>query len=125
MISTKFETVDEYINSFPVEIRNKLERIRKTIKKAAPGAKEIISYRMPAFKLYGVLVYFAAAKNHIGFYPTASPIKEFREKLASFETSKGAIKFPLDKKLPSNLIAEITRFRFKEDIENHNKKRKK
>ncbi|MEJ2615197.1 MAG: DUF1801 domain-containing protein [Ignavibacteriaceae bacterium] len=121
----KPKTIDEYINKFPKEVKVKLEQIRKTIKKAAPDAKEVISYQMPAFKLNSVLVYFAAFKDHISFFPTSSPIKVFAEELSGYETSKGTIKFPLVKKIPLDLVAKITRFRLKEDTENHNRKNKK
>lgn len=112
---TKFKTVDEYIASFPKDVKEKLELIRETIRKNTPAATEIISYQMPAYKMNKVLVYFAAYKNHIGFYPTANPIKIFSKELSRFETSKGAVKFPLDKKIPLNLIAKITKYRVKED----------
>ena len=117
MISThnKPQTIDEYIVNCPEEVQYKLEQIRKTIKKAAPGAEEVISYQMPAFKQYSVLVYFAAFKNHIGFFPTSSPIKKFNKELSSYETSKGTIKFPLDKKIPLDLVTKITKYRLKED----------
>ncbi len=127
MISTKnkIENIDEYISNFPKKIQIKLEQIRKTIRKAAPDAKEVISYQMPAFKMNGVLVYFAAFKNHIGFFPTSSPIKKFSKELSSYETRKGTIKFPLDKKIPLNLITKITKFRLKEDLEKQMKKKEK
>lgn len=119
----KFRTIDEYIASFPKDVQKILHQIRITIHKAAPKATEVISYGVPAFKQNSVLVYFAAFKNHIGFYPTANPIKVFRKKLAAFETSKGAIKFPLDKKIPLKVITKITMFRVKEDLEKHLKQK--
>ena len=120
MLSTnnKARTIDEYISKFPKDVQIKLEQIRKTIKKAAPGAKEIISYQMPAFKQNHVLVYFAAFKNHIGFFPTSKPIKVFSKELSEYETSKGTIKFPLNKEIPFKLITRITKYRLKEDLEN-------
>ena len=121
----KPDTIDEYIHNFPKSIRIKLEQIRKTIKKAAPGAKEVISYRMPAFKMKSVLVYFAAFKDHISFFPTSGPIKIFVEELSGYETSKGTIKFSFDKKIPLGLISKITKFRLKENIKNHNRKKNK
>ena len=120
----KQNTIDEYIKDFPKEIQIKLEQIRTTIKKAAPDANEVISYQMPAFKLNSVLVYFAAFKDHISFFPTSNPIKFFAEELAEYETSKGTIKFPLNKKIPLGLISKITKFRFKEDIDNRMRKKK-
>lgn len=110
----KYKTAEEYISSFPEEIRLKLESLRKTILKAAPDAEEVISYNMPAYRLNGILVYFAAYKNHIGFYPTSSPIKHFKNELTDYKTSKGAIQFPLDKPLPSGLVTRIIKFRIKE-----------
>lgn len=114
-ISNKIETIDDYINQFSGEIKSKLETIRSAIKKAAPKTTEVISYGMPAFKQNKVLVYFAAGKNHIGFYPTPKPIIVFSKELEGYKTSKGAIQFPLDKKIPLALISNITKFRVKED----------
>lgn len=111
-----YSTVDEYIALQPVSLQPGLELLRKTIKKAAPGAEEMISYQMPAYKLNGMLVFFSAAKKHYGFYPTASPIVAFREKIKLFETSKGTIKFPLDKPLPLKLITEIVKWKVKENL---------
>lgn len=113
----EIKSIDDYINQFPDEIKLKLKTIRAAIKKAAPKSEEIISYQMPAFKLNEVLVYFAACKNHIGFYPTAKPIVVFKKEIENYKTSKGAIQFPLDKKIPVALISKITKFRVKEVIE--------
>src|SRR5664279_805837 len=112
----KFSNVDEYIALYPAPIRKRLNLLRKTIKQAAPGAEETISYYMPAYKLNGMLVFFAAMKNHYGFYPTASPMKTFREKLTAYETSKGAIRFPLDKPIPVKLVSEIVKWKVKENL---------
>ena len=117
--------IDEYIFTVPEEIRFKLQQIREVIHKAAPKAVEVISYGMPAFKQNKVLVYFAASKNHIGFYPTANPIKVFSKELEAYKTSKGAIQFPLDKKIPLTLISKITKLRVKEDINLQTNKSKK
>lgn len=108
-------TIDEYLSSVPENIREKLEKLRSTIHSAAPDAKEVISYGMPAFKINSVIVYFAAAKNHIGFYPTSSPIVVFKEELAEYKTSKGAIQFPIDKPIPFDLITRIVEYRVYED----------
>jgi uncharacterized protein YdhG (YjbR/CyaY superfamily) len=113
----KFKNIDEYILIFPKDVQKILRQIRETIKKAAPNAEEVISYGMPAFKQSKVLVYFTAYKNHIGFYPTANPIKVFSKELNEYKTSKGTIQFPLDKKIPLTLISKITKFRVKEDLE--------
>lgn len=122
--SKELKSIDDYINQFPDEIKSKLETIRTAIKKAAPKSVEVISYGMPAFKQNKVLVYFAAGKNHIGFYPTPSPIKAFSKELEGYKTSKGAIQFPLDKKIPLTLITKITKFRVKEDLELFKSKQK-
>ena len=119
------KNIDEYIAGFPPEIQEKLEKIRATIRKAAPKAEEAISYMMPTFKLHGNLVHFAAFKNHIGFYPAPSGIEEFREELSAYEGSKGAIRFPLDKPLPLALIGKIVKFRVKKNLEKAAAKGKK
>jgi uncharacterized protein YdhG (YjbR/CyaY superfamily) len=117
MIKEKSADIDEYIENFPVEVQSRLEEIRDIIRKSAPEAVEKISYGMPAFEQKGILVYYAAHKNHIGFYPTSSPIKVFEEELKEYKWSKGAIRFPLDKPLPAELISRIVTFRVNENIE--------
>lgn len=112
---SNFSTIDEYIAAFPPKIQEILEEVRFTIKKAAPGATEKISYQMPTFYLYGNLVHFAAHKNHIGFYPTPSGINAFRDELAGYSCSKGAIQFPLDQPIPLELIAAIVQYRAAEN----------
>ena len=114
----KFDSIDEYIATFPKDVQNVLRQMRQTIKEATPEAEETISYGMPAFKLNGNLVWFGAFKNHIGFYPRESAIEEFKGKLAGYEVSKvqGTIKFPLDKPIPLDLIKEIVKFRVKENL---------
>ena len=118
MKMNKVADVDEYIQSFPVEIQAILKKLRVVIQKAAPKSEEVISYNMPAYKQNGALVYFAAYKNHIGFYPTASPIKVFNDQLENYKTSKGAIQFPLDKPLPIKLITNIVKYKLQENILN-------
>jgi uncharacterized protein YdhG (YjbR/CyaY superfamily) len=115
-MNTQFKTIDEYINSFPDNIQLILETMRQTIRKAAPEAIEVISYRMPGFKLNGSLVWFAAFKNHIGFFPTSSGVEAFKIELSSYKTSKGAIQFPLDKPIPYDLVEKIVIFRVKENL---------
>jgi uncharacterized protein YdhG (YjbR/CyaY superfamily) len=112
----QYSNVDEYIAIFPASTRAGLVQIRKTIKAAAPKAEELISYRMPAYRLNGMLVYFAAMKNHYGFYPTAAPMDHFREKLKKYETSKGAIRFPLDQPIPVKLITDIVKWKIKDNL---------
>ncbi len=111
------QNIDEYISGSPNDIQEKLKELRETIKKAAPGAEEKISYGMPAFTLNGILVYFAAQTRHIGFYPTSSGVKAFIQELGSYKTSKGAIQFPLDRPLPLELIARIVKFRVRENTD--------
>ncbi len=106
-----FSTVDEYIGSFPEKTRKILEELRAVILAAAPGAQEKISYQMPAYALNGNLVYFAAYRNHIGFYPTPGGIQAFKEELSVYEGAKGSIKFPIDQPLPLELISRIVKFR--------------
>lgn len=117
MNTPKAKDIDEYIAAFPPEVQAKLEELRSTIKKAAPQALETISYQMPAFKLHGILVYFAAYKNHIGFYPTGSGIENFRKEVSAYETSKGTVRFPLDQPIPLNLITQMVKFRVVENLE--------
>ncbi len=107
--------IDEYIADQPRELRERLERLRETIRKAAPKAQEVISYRMPAFKQNSVLVYFAVFKTHIGFFPTPSGVANFQKELKGYKTSKGTIQFPLDEPLPLDLVTKIVKFRVKED----------
>lgn len=109
--------VDIYIAGFPAETQNFLSQVRETIQKAAPGAEEVISYQMPAYKFHGMLVYFAGYKNHIGFYPTGSGIESFKHKLSGYKTSKGTVQFPLNQPLPLDLITEMVRFRVRENLE--------
>ena len=111
-----FESIDEYIASFPKNTQNILLALRKAIQEAAPHSQETISYQMPAFKLNGILVWFVAFKKHIGFFPTASGIEAFKEKLAHYETSKGTVRFPIDEPIPFDLVKEIVKYRVKENL---------
>ena len=113
----KPKDVDEYISDSAIEVQKILGQLRTTIRKTAPLAEEIISYGMPAYKLNGILVYFAPRKNHIGFYPTASGIEAFKKELSAYKWSKGAVQFPLDKPLPLGLISKIVKFRVKENLQ--------
>lgn len=110
----KFKTIDQYISSYPKDVRISLKKIRIAIRLTAPEAEETIKYGIPTFQLHGDLVYFAAYKNHIGFYPTSSAIKAFRGELVPFETAKGTIRFPLDQPLPIGLVKRIVKYRVKE-----------
>lgn len=122
MEKTNFKNVDEYISGFPLDTQKKLNEIRDCIQKVIPEAKEVISYQMPAFKKNGILVYFAAFKNHIGFFPTASGVARFSDELNDYKTSKGTIQFPLNQDLPLDLIRRITIFREQEDALKSKKK---
>ncbi len=122
--SAGFATIDEYIAMFPADIQEKLQEIRRTIKAAAPEATEKISYQMPTFYLNGNLVHYAAFKNHIGFYPAPSGIEEFKEELAVYQSSKGAVRLPLDKPLPLDLVSRIVKYRVSENLKKSQVKKK-
>ena len=107
--------VEEYNQNQAKSIQPELKLLRQAIRDVAPEVEEVISYNMPAFKQNKVLVYYAVNKNHIGFYPTPSPILHFQKELKPYKTSKGAIQFPLDQPLPIDLIQKIVKFRIKED----------
>ena len=115
--TTAVQNVDEYIARFPSNTQKLLKQLRATIRKAAPQAEETISYQMPAYNLYGKVVYFAAYEKHVGFYPMPSAIENFKKILAEYQTSKGTIQFPLDKPLPLALISKITAFRVKQNLQ--------
>ena len=119
MLTSKkqFKTIDEYIKAFPNDVQRILEKMRKTIRDAAPEAAEAISYQIPAIKLNGALVYFAAFKNHIGFYPTSSGIKQFKKELSRYQGGKGSVQFPIKKPIPYDLVKKIVIFRMKENQE--------
>lgn len=112
-----FSDIDSYIASFPEATQLLLQKIRSTIRKAAPNAKETINYGIPTFTLEGNLVHFGGYKKHIGFYPAPSGIMAYKKELEPYITSKGAIQFPLHKPLPLKLIAAITKFRVLENNE--------
>jgi uncharacterized protein YdhG (YjbR/CyaY superfamily) len=114
----QFKTIDEYIATFPKNVQTVLEEMRHAIQEAAPQAEEAISYQMPAFKQNGVLVWFAAFKNHIGFFPKMTVIEAFKQELADYKVSKGTIRFPLDKPIPIDLVKKIVKFRLKENSVN-------
>ena len=108
--------MDEYIAGFPKDVQAILKKIRATIREAAPDAEEKIGYQMPAFTLKGNLVYFAAFKNHIGFYPIPTGIKKFEKELSVYKMGKGSVQFPLDKPIPYSLISKIVKFRVNENL---------
>jgi uncharacterized protein YdhG (YjbR/CyaY superfamily) len=117
--------VDEYIAAFPKEVQQLLQQMRIAIKAAAPKAEELISYGMPAYKLNGMLVYFAAFKNHIGFYATPTGHKTFIKELSKYKQGKGSVQFPVEEPLPLTLITKIVKFRVKENEEKAVMKKKK
>ncbi len=120
------KTIDEYIAAFPNDVQEILEKIRRTIRKAAPDAEETIKYQMPTFTLKGNLVYFAAFKRHIGFYPpTSTGSAKFKKELSVYEGAKGSLKFPLDKPIPFGLISKIVKFRVRENLDRAEAKQKK
>ena len=113
----QFKTIDEYIEAFPTNVQNILEKMRQTIRKAAPEAIEVISYQMPTFKLNGKnLVHFAAFKNHIGFYPIPTGIEAFKEELSQYKQGKGSVQFPIDKPIPYDLVEKVVKYRAKENL---------
>ena len=109
------KNVDEYIESFSSGVQAILRRVRKVVREAAPQAQEVISYRMPALKQNGVLVYFAAFKGHIGLYPPVAGNASLQKAIAPFAGAKGNLRFPYDKPIPYELISRITEFRVKQD----------
>ena len=116
-MNEQFKTIDEYIKTFPPDVQKILEKMRQTIRKAAPEAVEAISYQMPTFKLNGKnLVHFAAFKKHIGFYPIPSGIEAFKKELSPYVSGKGSAQFPLDQPIPYDLVKKIVIFRVKENL---------
>jgi len=118
--------IDAFIAKYPKDVQMILNKIRETIRNAAPGAEETINYGIPTFILNGNLVHFSAFKTHIGFYPTPSGIEKFKKELSKYEAAKGSVKFPLDKPIPYVLIEKIVKFRVKENLaKSAGKKRKR
>jgi len=113
----QFKNIDEYIKTFPEQVQIILEKMRQTIRRAAPEAEEAISYQIPTFKLNGNLVHFAAFKNHVSFFPTARGVEAFKKELSRFKRSRGTVQFPLDRPIPYDLVRKITVFRRKENLE--------
>jgi uncharacterized protein YdhG (YjbR/CyaY superfamily) len=107
---------DEYAERFPKDVQQLLRKMRQTIRKVAPQAKETISYSMPAFRLDGMLVWFAAHASHIGFYPGASAIARFKKELSGYRSAKGSVQFPFDEPLPLSLVTRIVEYRVNEQL---------
>lgn len=125
MEGQKPTNIDEYIAGFPPEIQSLLEKMRATIRAAAPQAVEAISYQMPTFKLEGNLVHFAAFKHHIGFYPTPTGVAEFEEELSAYPRGRGSVQFPLDQSIPYDLVYRIVKFRVQQNLEKAAAKKRK
>jgi uncharacterized protein YdhG (YjbR/CyaY superfamily) len=121
----KPQDIDSYIAQFPADVRAILKKVRATIRRAAPEAVEVISYQMPAFKQHGILVYFAAWKNHIGLYPPVSGDKALMKAVARYAGPKGNLQFPLDEPIPYELIERIVKLRVEQDTAKAAAKRKK
>jgi len=119
------ETIDEYISAFSPDVQTILQQIRQVVQSAAPGAQETISYQIPAFKLNGVLVYFAAFKKHIGFYPPVRGDVRLEKAVAPYAGEKGNLRFPLDQPIPFDLIERITKLRVKQNSAKATSKAKK
>src|SRR3990172_6453856 len=111
------KNIDEYIADFPHDVQEIMEKIRLTIRKAAPDAEETIKYQIPTFTLKGNLVHFAAYKKHIGFYPTSTGIEKFKNELSVYEGAKGSVRFPSEEPVPFGLISKIVKLRVKENLE--------
>ena len=117
--------IDEYIQSFPPRVQPLLRKMRATIAKAAPGAQEAIKYNLPTFVLSGNLVFFGGFNRHVGLYAFPSTHQKFKVKLARYKTGKGSVQFPYDEKIPLGLIAQMVKFRVKENLEKQKKKKRK
>lgn len=115
-MNEKAENVDAYIAAFPPEMREILEKMRSTIRKAAPDADETISYAIPSYRLNGMLVSFAGWTTHIGFYPGAGGIAAFTDELSKYKYAKGSVQFPISEPLPGELIKRIVRFRSEQNL---------
>ena len=122
---TAAKDIDEYIAGFPDDVQTILQKIRTTIRKAAPGAREGISYQIPTFVLNGNLIFFAAFKNHVSVYPAPRGDESFKQELSEYEGGKGTVRFPLDKPIPHDLIRRIVRFRIAKNLETAKAKQKK
>lgn len=125
MTPTAPKDIDDYIAGFPKDVQEIMQKIRTTIKKAAPKAEETISYKMPTFNLNGhYLVYFAAYKKHVGMYPVPAGDAAFNQEIEAYQSGKGTLQFPLDKPIPYKLISKIVKFRVKESLEKTKSKKK-
>lgn len=112
-----YKSIDEYIDGQPERFISVLTKIRQALNKALPEAEEVISYNMPVLKYRRILVYYAATKSHLGFYPTPSGISAFKQELKKYKQGKGSVQFPWEE-IPLDLIVQIARFRFEEEKAN-------
>lgn len=118
MKTVAHKTVDEYMQNLPADVLPMLEKVRAAIRSAAPDAEEVISYQMPAYKHNGMLVYFAAFKDHCSFFPVSKKVLEvFKEELKPFKTFGGTIQFTITKPLPATIIKKIVKYRLKANEE--------
>lgn len=117
------KSIDEYISGFPDNVQGILKAVRMTIRRAAPGAEETISYQMPTFTLSGNLVHFAAYQKHIGLYPAPTGTKEFEKEISVYRAAKSSVRFPLDRPIPFDLISRIVKLRVKENLRRAEAKR--
>jgi uncharacterized protein YdhG (YjbR/CyaY superfamily) len=122
--ASKPTDIDDYISKFPEDVQAILEKVRETIRRAAPEAMETISYMMPAFRQHGILIYFAAWEKHIGMFPPISGNKTLEKAIARYAGPKGNLQFPLDKPIPYDLIEKLVKLRVKQDFEKAAAKRK-
>ena len=123
--SASVQSVDDYLAALPEEARATLEKLRKVVKAAVPKATEVISYQMPMYKHHGMLVGFAAFKDHCSFFPGAHPIATHKDELKAYETSKGTIRFPIGKPLPAALVKKLVKTRVAENERRLSEKLKK
>lgn len=119
------KNIDEYIAGFPEDVQELLEKVRATIREAAPDAEEAIKYQIPTFTLNGNLVHFAAFKNHIGFYPAPRGIEAFKDELSSYKGAKGSVQFSFGEPIPYDLISRIVKLRAQENLAKGKAKGKK
>ena len=113
--STVAKDVDEYLAGVPKEVRATLEKLRRTIKAAAPMAAEVISYQMPMYKHHGMVISFAAFKDHCSIFPGSAVMDAHKEELKRYDTSKGTIRFPASKPLPAALVKKLVKARIEEN----------
>jgi uncharacterized protein YdhG (YjbR/CyaY superfamily) len=122
---TEPRDIDQYIAGFPDEVQERLEEIRRTVRTAAPEAKEALKYGMPTFSLNGNLVHFAVFNNHIGFYPAPRGVEELKEELAAYAGAKSSLRLPFDQPLPLDLIRKVVKLRVEGDVRKAAAKRRK